>query len=199
MNAELAAVAQGIYQDTNAAIPLRVAAATALEPFDAKAAAYAMGQIESYLTQFSGQAIDESLAEVLRARRTGSNTADTPTAQFSTFIHNTHIMSALLVLKSESVHQLTVQHLTSRNGWIREVCGIVAARRWPADLLKSGQGVFSNQEYANLAAVIVAYRPDQAAAAAAAVPADRLAAASSRLTANGLGVFLEAGGVLSHF
>jgi hypothetical protein len=55
MNPSLVAVAEDIYQDTSAALPLRVAAATALEPFDAKAGAYAVGQIQSYLTQFGGQ------------------------------------------------------------------------------------------------------------------------------------------------
>lgn len=109
------------------------------------------------------------------------------------------LMTALLLLKSDSARQLTLQYLTAKNHVIRGFCGIVAARRWPADLLKSGRGVFSEDEYTNLAAVIAVYRPEHGAAAAGAAPAGKMAAAQSRVAASGLGVVLFDGAMLNLF
>ena len=112
-------------------------------------------------------------------------------------------MSALLVLRSESVHQMTLQYLTAKNQVIRMQCGIVGARRWPAELLKAGRGLFTDQEYAELAvelaAVIAIYRPEQATAASAAAPPDKFATAKSKIAASGLDAIPLGGGVLSLF
>jgi hypothetical protein len=110
-----------------------------------------------------------------------------------------YMMSSLLVLKSESIHQLTLQYLTGKNQVIRRLCGIVAARRWPSELLKAGRGLFSEEEYTKLAAVIAIYRPENPAAAASAAPADKLAAAKSRIRAAGLSVVIGDAETLSYF
>jgi hypothetical protein len=198
MNASLTAVAESVFQDPSAALPLRLAAATALEPFDNKAAAYAVDQVQLYLTQFGGQDAAAFLSEAIRA--SGKNGLGPAALQYATFEKNMPMMSALLVLKAEAIHQLTIENLNAKNQLIRRLCGIVAARRWPADLLKAGQGLFSSKEYLNLAATITIYRPEQAAAAARVAAAEKMSAAKSLIMKSGLGVVLpEAGGTLSHF
>ncbi len=199
MNASLAALAETVYQDTSADVPLRVAAATALEAFDAKAGAYAIAQIQSYLAQFGSQDALTMVRAANRATAPGTHSPAPEALQLATFTNNMYILSSLLVLKSDSARQLTLQQLTVKNQVIRMFCGIVAARRWPADLLKAGRALFTEHEYADLAAVIAIYRPEQAAAAAAAAPADKLATAKSRIIAGGLGVALLEAATLSYF
>jgi len=197
MNASLVASAENVYQDASAPLPLRVAAATALEPFDAKAAAYALGQMQSFVAEFGGQDALVAALDALRASTPGRGEPGPAALQHARFANNLYMMSALLVLKSEVAHQLTSQCLTATNQVIRRLCGNVAARRWPDELLRAGQGLFTDYEYADLAAVIAVYWPEQAAAAAAAVPADKFAEARSKITASGIP--FDDTGVLSYF
>jgi hypothetical protein len=199
MNASLVPLAEGVYQDVSAALPLRIAAATALEPFDTKAADYAVNQLQSFLAEFSGQDALVAARDAFRASVPGTGVPGLSAAQHADFKKNLYMLSALLVLKSESIHQLTLQSLGVKNQVIRMLCGIVAARRWPNDLLKAGRGLFTDYEYAKLAAVVAIYRPEQASAAAAVIPGDKFAAAKSRIVEAGLGTVLLEAELLSYF
>jgi hypothetical protein len=110
-----------------------------------------------------------------------------------------HLLSAMVVLKAEAAHELTFRFLSAANGEIRIHCGIVAAMRWPDEFLESGQGLFSDSEYADLLAVVVQRHPDQFKAASVKITSSRMAAANSRIEQLGLQGFGLPGTILGIF
>ena len=77
--------------------------------------------------------------------------------------------------------------LNSRNEDVRGLCAIVAARRWPDELLKAGQGSFSDLEYPDLLAIIALYHPELAGLAAAKITPARMQKAKSHVDLVGVG------------
>ena len=102
-------------------------------------------------------------------------------------------------LKTEAAHELTFKFLDSPNADIRIHCGIVAAMRWPDEFLNSGQGQFSDREYADLLALIAKRHADQGRRVSVKVTPSAMAEASTRIDQRGLRVFGLPGAVLSFF
>lgn len=185
-------LASRAYNDSTVPIITRVAAAAALEPFDSRAAAFATAQLQSFLTKFGNNDMGQMLVD---ARQ---ETSDAP-SEYLELRTRFQLLSAMLVLKAEAAHELTFRFLSATNGEIRIHCGIVAALRWPDEFLKSGQGMFSDSEYADLLAVVVQHHPDQFHAAAVRITSSRMATAKSRIDRLGLGGFGLPGTILGIF
>ena len=188
-----ARLASSTYQRGDVPLPVRVAAASALGSVDAQAATFAAREIRTFLEGFAGREW-----ESLMKASVESNQAGEDYRQFWQARLNFHLAVALLVLRDDAAKPLTTHFLEANNQLVRNLCGIVAARRWPDRILKSGQGAFSEKEYAALLALIAQDHPDQTAAAAALTPGG-LAKAQADLREFGLGVFGIPGTLLKVF
>ena len=196
MDVAHAKLAYPVYQDTNAPIAARVAAAAALEPFDAQALAFATTQIQSYLTQYADQDMVRFLAQSTLDWRHGPNEANRTWHQYqSTF----HLLAALIVLKADAAQQLTFRYLNARDWYTRNLCANEAALRWPDRLMKTGQGSLNDREYGDLLAFIAQRHPEQAGAAAVQITPDRMAKAKAEVATIGLGTLDFPGNILRIF
>jgi hypothetical protein len=189
-----ARVAAAVYRDPTVPLPVRVAAASALGRADPRAAAFAADQVDSFLARFA----DLDLPSMLRAARAATPESDAY-RQYWRLILDFHMAATLLVLDDYAAAPLATRFLKANNQDVRNLCGIVVARRWPDQLMKSGRGAFSEREFGALLALIAQNHPEQTTAAAALVP-DGLAKASSDLRTLGLGaLFNRPGNLLEMF
>jgi hypothetical protein len=189
-----AGLASVVYKDTNERIAVRVAAASALETLDSQAGAFAVSKVQSFLTRFGNQS-----AVQIYYDGSPDKPSDDARQRFFDFRFNFHLLGALLVLKNNAAQQLTFQYLNANNEMIRELCGIVAALRWPDQFVKAGRGSFPDREYDHLLAVVALNHPEQANAASVRITPDRMAKAKSDIGKIGLGVFGLPGNMLIVF
>lgn len=192
-------LATRVYTDPAVASPTRVAAAVALEPFDNRATGFAVAQVQSFLEKFGNNDMGQMLVDAHQKASDALADGQVPLSGYAELRTTFHLLSAMLVLKAEAAHELTFGFLKATNGEIRIHCGIVAALRWPDELVRSGQGLFSDSEYANLMALVVKRHPNQSEAASVRITPARMAAASSRIDLLGLGVFGSPGTILGIF
>jgi hypothetical protein len=194
MDSSRAALASPVYKDTTVPTAVRAAAATALQTIDSQAAAFAVSQAQAFLVRFADQDVAQIISLGSKAR------AGEPAYQAnSDFVNNFHQLAVLLVLKDSAAHQMVFQFLNARNQFISRLCYLVAAVRWPQELLKLGQGTLSNKEYPDLLAIIVMYNPDQSAAAAAQTTPDSMAKAKAHVAKVGLAALGQPGHMLKVF
>ena len=194
MDAPRVASASPVYKDNTAPASVRAAAAAALESFDPQAAAFAVSQARTFLAKFSDQ--DAGLIISLGSKAKPGDSAYQSEADFVTNIHQ---LAVLLVLKDRAAQQLAFQYVNARNQFISRLCYLIAAVRWPQDLMKLGQGTLSAQEYADLLAIMAMYNPDQAAAAASHVTPDSMAKAKVHVGKVGLAALGHPGHMLKVF
>jgi hypothetical protein len=148
------------YQDQSITLLARVAAASALEPVDSRAAEFAVSQLQTYLTRFEHEGGAEMLPQVLQPHPAGK--------QFDDWVYwskNATILRTLMVLRGSAVGPMVLRNLASANEHIRIVCAAIAAIRWPEELLQANQGLFSDREWAGLMAAVATRHPEFAARA----------------------------------
>lgn len=154
---EIARLGSATYQDRSINLLARVAAASALESVDGRAAEFAISQLQTYLTRLEHEGGAEMLPQVFQPHPAGK--------EFDDFIYmskNATILRTLMVLKGSAVGPMVLKNLASANDHIRIVCATVAAIRWPEQLLETSQGLFSDREYAGLMAAVAIWHPELA-------------------------------------
>ena len=154
---ELAQVGSATYQDQHINLLTRVAAASALEPLDSRAAEFAFSQLQSFLTRLQHEGAAEMLPQVFQPNPAGKEFDD-----WAYWTKYATILRTLMVLKGSAVGPLVLKNLGSANEHIRVVCATVAAIRWPEQLLQTNQGLFSDREYAGLMAAVAIRHPELA-------------------------------------
>jgi len=152
---EIARLGSATYQDQSISLLARVAAASALESLDSRAAEFAVSQLQTYLTRFEHEGSAEMLPQVLQAHPAGK--------EFDDWVYwskNATILRTLMVLRGSAVGPMVLKNLSSANEHIRIVCAAIAAIRWPGELLQASQGLFSDREFAGLMAAVAIRRPE---------------------------------------
>jgi hypothetical protein len=157
---ELTQLGSATYQDQHINLLARVAAASALEPVDGRAAEFAFSQLQLFLTRLQHEGAAEMLPQVFQPNAAGKEVDD-----FVYWSKYATILRTLMVLKGSAIGPLVLKNLDSANEHIRIVCAAVAAIRWPEQLLQISQGRFSDREYAGLMAAVAIRHPELASRA----------------------------------
>ena len=138
------------------------------------------------------------IGEAMQADRMSRTTSE-ESVKLVAFLSKIPILGALFVLRTDSALQITFKYLNARNQSVRNVCTLAAVVRWPDRWLKTGQGSFSDKEYADLLAIAASYHPELAGAVNAMITPARMATAQSRVANMGLGTITPAGGIFIGF
>jgi hypothetical protein len=190
MDPSRARLASSIYRDEKLPLPLRVAAASALQSIDSQAVLFANSQMDSFLGRFAGQGLGP-MAAIQQPKRPAAGSSE-----YGSYVADSAILSALAVLKTAAAERTVFQYITAPNELIRNWCGAVAAARWPEKLLTLGQGSFSDQEYADLLAFTALKHPSLASEAESLVAAGQIEKSRSRIVEFGLIILAASGNVL---
>ncbi len=191
---ELARLGSATYQDQSMNLPARVAAASALESVDSRAAEFAVSQLQTYLTRFEHEGFAEMLPQVFQPHPAGK--------EFDDFIYslkNATILRTLMVLRGSAVGPMVLKSLGSANEHIRIVCATAAAIRWPELLLQATQGLFSDSEYAGLMAAVAIRHPELAAKAQGRTTPSQFEDAKARIGKSGTRGISPGAGTLQVF
>jgi hypothetical protein len=154
---EVARLGSATYQDQNVNLLARVAAASALESVDGRAAEFAVSQLQIFLTRLEHEGLPGMLAQVYQPQPAGKEFDD-----WAYWNKNATILRTLMVLRGSAVAPMVLKNLASANDHIRIVCAAIAAIRWPEQLLQASQGQFSDREYAGLMAAVAIRHPELA-------------------------------------
>jgi len=177
---ELMSYASRFYLNKTLPKPIRVAAATALQSVDQRAAEFAIGEVRSYLAQYAGTDVG-----MLAAAAFGPSKDQLSQEAFRGTLLSGGILVSLLDLNGKAAEDLAFHGLESRNQLIRRTCGQIAAYRWPVRFLKAGQGTYSTTDYAELLALLALHHPEFEAAARSQAPAGDLDSAIGRIRQDG--------------
>jgi hypothetical protein len=193
LDAPRALLASDVYQDEHGYILARVAAASALEPHDPKAASFALSQIEAFFTRYEHHDIAYSIGAAMQSKDGRGPEAD----DFIYWMKHFSMLKSLMVLKGNSVAPLVMRQLRSVSPPVRNVCAAVAALRWPDQLLQAGQGLFDDREYAALLAAIAIRYPERAGLVQGRTTPSRFSEATHQLDTLGAAAF--GGAILQGF
>jgi hypothetical protein len=177
---ELAELGSSTYQDQNVNLLARVAAASALESVDSRAAEFAVSQMQGFLSRLEHEGFAEMLPQVFRSHPAGKELDD-----WVYWSKNATILRTLMVLRGSAVGPLVLKNLGSANDHIRIVCATIAAIRWPEQLLLASQGLFSEREYAGLMAAVAIRHPELASQAQGRTTPSQFEDAKAQITKSG--------------
>jgi hypothetical protein len=137
-------LAMSVYRDQKVSSLTRVAAAVVAAKKDKTAADFALKEISEFMSHYGD--MDYGL---LLTNLTSTQAGKTEYIAF----HNQLMLVCLLqYFDSETAERLSLKGLKTKNLLIRVAAGVVAATRWPEQLIESGQGILSDDEYLTLLA-----------------------------------------------
>lgn len=152
--------AQSVMRGDSYALLSRVAAATALAFEDARAKQFVVEQLRQFLQEFAPKNI---LLHVMVRRYVDAPVAQGEMDEMLRYRRDVGILQALLFLDEVTAKALTFDYLRSTDVGIRMTLGLVAAKRWPEELLGVERGTFPEGEpgeFDRLLAAIVFYHPN---------------------------------------
>jgi hypothetical protein len=138
------AMAKSVYSNAKVPAITRVLAAVVAAKRDNVAAEFAVSEISGFITRYQDQDVG-----VLMQRATSSETGRN---EYLAFQNQLLIVCVLQYFDTERAERLTLGAAGSKNLLIRDAAGLAAAVRWPLQLLRAGQGAFSDDEYVKVLA-----------------------------------------------
>jgi len=176
-------VGSGVYQDSSVSDPVRVAAATALAPANSDALTFASKKLSSFVDRFADIDVMSLVGAAYNKSGRGGD-------EYAAFRDQIHMLGSLFFLRADQSKDVTMQALHRKNESIRTYCAVLAALRWPDELLAAGQSGLPDELYANLMALIAVRHPRLSTAASVKLRSDQIASATKRIQDGGLSVFV---------
>jgi hypothetical protein len=126
--------------------------ATALGPIDANATAFAMKEIDSFLSRFASREMGAMLAAAQAVQN----------EKLDLYYLREHLilLGTLRFINTSAAEALTFEFVSAKNEQIRATLGLIACTRWPQRLLRTGEAAFTKDEYENLVAYASILHPD---------------------------------------
>jgi hypothetical protein len=155
-----AELARMVMENDSLALVARVAAATALASADSTAKRFVVEHIRQFLHTFWQSNIN---FEVLARRYMDEEVQQAEIDAMLRYQREIDILQALLFLDDTSAKPLTFNYLRSSDVGIRMTLGLVAAKRWPSDLLALDPQTFpegESGELNRLLAAVTFYHPN---------------------------------------
>lgn len=155
-----AELARMIMQNDSLALVARVAAATALASADSTAKQFVVEHIRQFFHTFWQSNIN---FEFLARRYLDEEVQQGEIDAMLRYRQEFGILQALLFLDDTTAKSLTLDYLRSRDVGIRMTMGLIAAKRWPSDLLALDRQTFSegeDGELNRLLAAVAFYHPN---------------------------------------
>jgi len=146
--AKLVSQGQNLVNDKLQSRNLCVAVATGIASKDPNAAAFAEQAVRKYLEENAHRSMDEIFSE---------NKGDY--APFVMFMRSLDVLSVVAFLNDGTAKDLVFDYVNCKNEVIGEIMGVIAAERWPSELLAMYKP--RNDEYsAQVLAAVLFYHPE---------------------------------------
>lgn len=167
-------VARRVYSDASLSRPVRVAAAIAVAPQDEQADQLAFTLISEFLGQ--AESIDSLFSSPAEVRERGG---------LQHFLKGLSMIGAIRFWHTSSAKKAAIQCVGSGNQEIRSLALLLAAERWPEELLSSDVTPSVLDKHADQVAMVVLLNPELKPAIRAKVNESILDAAVKRLQDSG--------------
>jgi hypothetical protein len=144
--------ASKIFRDPNSQKWIKLATAVALVPGDEEARKFVTDTLRMFLNRFASREAEAVIMDGYYGTNGG--------VEFMTFNTSLKILGALQFLDARVAEPITFEFLGSRNQYIRNTLGIIAAIRWPTRLMDLPNAPFDEKERIRLLAVVSFFHPE---------------------------------------
>lgn len=141
---EEVALAQSIYGNGKVANKTRVLAAAVAAKRDSAAVEFALSEIANFVNRYQDEDVGVLMTKAI------SNEAGR--SEYLAFQDRLILVCVLQYFDTERAEHLALSAARSKNLLIRVAAGLAASIRWPVQLLRAGQGNYSDDEYVKILA-----------------------------------------------